>query len=99
MGDILANLNVSTAVLAIIAAGLLIASVGFALWAVDVFATFYDDADDPERSLDDHYNAQFDADIASGVEVECPECGYPMSPDMAIHAVHNGYCPKCGGDI
>lgn len=99
MGDILAGLNISTAVLAIIGAGFLVGTVGFGLWAVDVLATFFDDPDDPDRESDDSDRSHYEADLAAGVAVDCPSCGYPMTSDAAMHAIHNGYCPKCGEDM
>lgn len=94
---VLQGLNVSSAIFAIVGAGLLVVTVGFALWAVDMVASFFEEPDDWSDAADsDERQAQ---DINTGCEVECSSCATLLGSDAAIAAVLNGYCPKCGEDI
>lgn len=97
MEGILQGLNISTGVLAIIGAGALVGVVGFALWATDMVASFFEEPDDwSDCAQSDDQQAQ---DINVGDEVECGSCATLLGSDAAIAAITNGYCPKCGEDI
>jgi hypothetical protein len=99
LDSILAGLSVQSAVAAIIAAGVLVASVGFTLWAVDMVATFFESSDSAEEGTDEHWRAEHERSISMGDEVECENCGVILGSDAAIHAQQVGYCPKCGENI
>ncbi|MGV8950490.1 MAG: hypothetical protein ACOH2M_05305 [Cypionkella sp.] len=64
LADILAGLNVSSGVAAIIGAGALVAAMLFASWLVDTVASFFDDADEEE----------FEAGVAN-YDWNCDFCG------------------------
>lgn len=99
LGDVLAALSVLSAVLAIVGAGALVASLGFAWWAADIVATFFESRDSKSNDGDPAARLQRQFDVSDGEGLDCPHCNYPMSHDTTLHAIYNGYCPKCGGDI
>lgn len=96
--SILAGLSALTAVQAIVGAGILMAAVGFALWAVDVVATFFE-SDDSTLTSEEAEAMIRERGVLDGDEGQCSDCDYWLSGDELIHALNNGYCPKCGGDI
>ncbi len=81
--QLFAGVNVSPAIAAIIAAGILLVAVGFASWLTDVVASFFDnpDADEEEWEGGDWY---------------CEDCGYVHEGDEGIHWGQRGQCCKCG---
>lgn len=95
MEDILAGLNVGTAVGAILGAGLLVASVGFALWACDIVASFFEDEDEDNDNPSEVTNQRA---VSLGMEFECEECGCLLGGDEGARAIAQGICPACGSE-
>lgn len=93
---LLAGLDVSSGVLAIVGAGALLLAVGFALWLTDMIATWFDSHDDGD---DEDEDAPGSRGLVFGVdhEAECSSCGwYTDDDDEAVTADCLGMCPKCG---
>ncbi len=95
MENILAGLNVGTAVGAIVGAGGLIAVVGFTLWAADWVASFFEDEDDDNDNPAEVTNNRA---VSLGIEFECEECGCLLGGDEGARAIAQGICPACGSE-
>lgn len=94
--DLVSGLNVGSAILAIMGAGALIIAVGFAGWLTDMIAGWFDSHDDSDEE-DEQFVDVNGAERWGEDVVECLSCGwYPEDEDSFLHAVHQGYCPKCG---
>jgi hypothetical protein len=84
--DVLAGLNVSSAVAAIIGAGALVASMYFASWLVDTVANFFDGPSAEQQ------------EYAEGLW-SCDYCGEAQEPDADCHFDGGGeMCGLCSRD-
>lgn len=96
LANVLAGLNVGTAVLAIIFAGAFLASVGFVSWAVDMVATWFESPDSVGEGTDDHTAMLNDQGRRDASEAVCDACGTLLAGDELVRALNLGECPNCG---
>lgn len=95
MENILADLNVATAIAAIVGAGSFIVALGFTAWACDIVASFFEDEDDDNDNPSEVTNQRA---VSLGIEFECEECGCLLGGDEGARAIAQGECPACGSE-